>query len=205
MDYYDFGGLMTRMLEILDRMRELEADLEHEVAATQERWHYRFEAGKVRFESEVSRRHQLMKMSIRRYLRESDVPSMLSAPIVYSVLLPFMLIDVWVSLYQRICFPIYGIARVRRADYIAVDRWKLAYLNTIEKANCDYCGYVNGLLSYVREVSARTEQYWCPIKHARRVLAPHSRYRHFVDYGDAEGYKRELPVLRDALRDEKQP
>jgi hypothetical protein len=116
-----------------------------------------------------------------------------------------MLIDVWVSLYQRICFPIYGIARVRRADYIAVDRWKLAYLNTIEKANCDYCGYVNGLLSYVREVSARTEQYWCPIKHARRVRGPHPRYRHFVDYGDAEGYKRELPVLRDALRDEKRP
>ena len=205
MHYYDFGGLMTRMLEILDRMRELEADLEHEVAAAQERWHYKFEAGKVRFESEVRRRHLLMKTSVRRYLRESDVPSMLSAPIVYSVLLPFMLIDLWVSLYQRICFPIYGIARVRRADYIAVDRWKLAYLNTIEKANCDYCGYVNGLLSYVREVSARTEQYWCPIKHARRVRAPHPRYKHFVDYGDAEGYKRELPVLRDALRDEKRP
>src|SRR5689334_19949735 len=110
---------MTRMLEILDRMRELEADLEHEVAAAQERWHYKFEEGKVRFESEVRRRHLLLKTSIRRYLRESDVPSMLSAPIVYSLLLPFMLIDLWVSLYQLICFPIYGIARVRRSDYIA--------------------------------------------------------------------------------------
>jgi hypothetical protein len=119
---------------------------------------------------------------------------MLSAPIVYSVLLPFMLIDLWVTLYQRICFPIYGIARVRRADYIAVDRWKLAYLNTIEKANCDYCGYVNGLLSYVREVSARTEQYWCPIKHARRVrrLITVSTLRRLRR---CRGYKRELPVV----------
>ena len=194
---------MTRMLEVLERMRELEADLEQEVAAAQERWHYKFEAGKLRFESEVRRQHQLLKTSIARYLRESDVPSMLSAPIVYSVLLPFFLVDIWVSLYQRICFPIYGIPRVRRSDYIVVDRWKLAYLNTIEKANCDYCSYANGLLAYVREVTARTEQYWCPIKHARRVHAPHARYRHFVDYGDAEGYKRELPVLRDALQKEK--
>ena len=37
MHYYDFGGLMTRMLEVWDRMRELEADLEHEVAAANRR------------------------------------------------------------------------------------------------------------------------------------------------------------------------
>lgn len=193
---------MSRMLEILDRMRELETDLEHEVAAAQQRWHYTIEAGKLRFEAGVHRRHKLMKTSIARYLRESDIPSLLSAPLVYSVLLPFLVIDLWVSVYQRICFPLYGIPRVRRADYIAVDRHKLAYLNSIEKANCDYCGYANGLLGYVREITARTEQYWCPIKHARRVRAPHPRYRHFVDYGDAEGYKRRLPVLREALHDE---
>ena len=190
---------MSRMLEVLDRIRELESDLEREVAAAQERWHYRVESGKVRFEAEVRRRHRDMKTSVRRYLRESYIPSMLSAPIVYSVALPFMLIDLWVSLYQHICFPIYGIPCVRRADYIVIDRYKLAYLNSIEKANCDYCSYANGLIAYVREVAARTEQYWCPIKHAQRVRAPHSRYRHFVDYGDAEGYKRELPVQRDAL------
>jgi hypothetical protein len=107
-----------------------------------------------------------------------------------------MLIDLWVTLYQYICFPIYGITRVRRADYIAIDRYKLAYLNAIEKANCDYCSYASGMLAYVREVAARTEQYWCPIRHAQCVRAPHSHDRHFVDYGDAEGYKRELPVLR---------
>jgi len=194
---------MSRMLEVLDRIRELEADLEREVAAAQERWQYRVESGKVRFESEVRRRHRGMKTSVRRYLSESYVPSMLSAPIVYSVALPFMLIDLWVSLYQLICFPIYGIPRVRRADYIVIDRYKLAYLNSIEKANCDYCSYANGLIAYVREVAARTEQYWCPIKHAQRVRAPHSRYRHFVDYGDAEGYKRELPIQRDALSEKK--
>ena len=194
---------MSRMVEVLDRLRELEADFEREVAEAQEKWHYTVESGRVRFEAEVRRRHRLWKTSVRRYLRESYLPSALSAPIIYSVLLPFALIDLWVTIYQRICFPIYGIPRVRRRDYILIDRWKLAYLNSIEKANCDYCSYANGLLAYVREVAARTEQYWCPIKHAQRARAPHLRYRHFVDYGDAEGYKRELPVLRNELRQEK--
>src|SRR5262245_52037640 len=117
---------MARMLEIMDRIRELEADLEREVATAQERWHYKLEAGKVRFEKEVHRRHRQMKTSIGRFLRESDLPSTLSAPIIYSAVIPFLLLDVWISIYQRVCFPIYGIPRVRRADYIIMDRWKLA-------------------------------------------------------------------------------
>jgi hypothetical protein len=194
---------MARMLDVLDRIRDLETELESEIDAAQKQWQYRIESGRVWFEAGVHRRHKALKMSIRRYLQQSYIPSIVSAPIIYSVAFPLLLLDLWVTLYQRICFPIYGIPCVRRADYIALDRRKLAYLNGIEKANCDYCGYTNGLLAYIREISARTEQYWCPIKHARRVKGTHSHYRAFVDYGDAEGYKKELPVLRNALRDQK--
>jgi hypothetical protein len=194
---------MARMLDVLDRIRDLETELEHEIAAAQKQWHYRIDRGRVRFEEAVHRRHKAMKTSIRRYLQESYLPSILTAPVIYSVAVPFMLMDLWVTLFQRICFPIYGIARVRRSDYIALDRRKLAYLNGIEKANCEYCGYSNGVIGYVREVAARTEQYWCPIKHARRVKGTHAHYRAFVDYGDAVGYKQELPVLRESLHDHK--
>jgi hypothetical protein len=74
------------------------------------------------------------------------------------------------------------------------------HLNAIEKVHCVYCGYANGLIAYVREIAARTEQYWCPIKHARVVAAPHPRYRSFLDYGDAIGYRRKLPAIRASLR-----
>ena len=94
---------------------------------------------------------------------------------------------------------VYGIARVRRSDYVVMDRHHLAYLNAIEKINCEYCGYANGVFAYVREIAARTEQYWCPIRHARRIPAPHTRYRNFVDYGDAQGYHRRLIFLRRQL------
>jgi hypothetical protein len=45
-------------------------------------------------------------------------------------------------------------------------------------------------------VAARTEQYWCPIKHARRVLGAHDRYPDFFEFGDAESFRQGLERLR---------
>src|ERR1700681_4839044 len=113
---------MSRMLDVLDRLRDLETDLEREVAAAQQRWHYKIDTGKIRFEEAVQRRNKALKMSIAQFLRESSIPSMLTAPVIYSLVFPFVLLDLWVTLYQLVCFPIYGIDRVRRSDYIALDR-----------------------------------------------------------------------------------
>ena len=59
-----------------------------------------------------------------------------------------------------------------------------------------YCSYGNGVIEYCREISARTEQYWCPIKHASRTPDPHQRMEQFADFGDAESYKKRLIKLR---------
>jgi hypothetical protein len=91
-----------------------------------------------------------------RFLRESGPLNLLTGPVVYSMIVPIALIDVWISLYQAICFRAYGIARVRRSRYIVLDRQQLAYLNAIEKLNCAYCGYANGVFAYVREIAGRT-------------------------------------------------
>lgn len=194
---------MTTPTDVLERIRALEAELEEHLAEKQQEWQYRIERGRVRFERAVRDQHRALKEGVIRYLRESQLLTILSAPVIYSVILPLVLVDLWISAYQAICFPIYDIPKVRRSDYIAIDRWRLAYLNAIEKANCDYCSYANGLLAYIREVTARTEQYWCPIRHARAVRGPHNRYRLFADYGDARGYQRELEALRRALREER--
>jgi hypothetical protein len=116
------------------------------------------------------------------------------------MVLPMLLLDVAISVYQWICFPLYRIPIVRRRDCWVFDRTHLAYLNLLEKINCAYCSYGNGLAAYFTEIAGRTEQYWCPIKHARRVLHAHPHYNRFLDYGDAESYKRELKALRDQLQ-----
>jgi hypothetical protein len=188
--------------ELLERMAVLERQVQVELNRAREQWRYRIEAGRVRFEHDVHAAHRRLKQSIPRFLRESDAVKIATAPVIYSLVLPIALLDLWVTVYQAICFRAYGIARVKRSAYVVIDRQHLAYLNGIEKLNCIYCGYANGVFAYVREVAGRTEQYWCPIRHARHVPAPHPHYRRFVDYGDAEGYKRRLIPLRQELSKE---
>ena len=81
--------------------------------------------------------------------------------------LPFLIIcDLLCALYQLVCFPIYKIKWVPRAEYILImDRNKLDYLKGFEKLGCMYCGYANGVLRYMKEVAGLTEKYWCGIMH----------------------------------------
>jgi hypothetical protein len=52
----------------------------------------------------------------------------------------------------------------------------------------------------MREVAARTEIYWCPIKHARRILGPHPHYQGFADFGDAEGFREKLAEMQGGVK-----
>jgi hypothetical protein len=185
-----------RINELIERIRALEDELEGEFAAKRAELRFHFENRRVRFEQDVLRRHRQLKTGLVRYLIETPLSHILSAPVIYGMFIPLLALDVCASFYQMVCFPIYGIPKVRREEYFVYDREQLSYLNLIEKVNCGYCTYGNGLLAYVREIVARTEQYWCPIKHARRVGGVHGRYVNFVDYGDAEAYHAELEKLR---------
>ncbi len=127
---------------------------------------------------------------------------MLSAPFIYAMIVPFVILDICLTVYQAICFRLYDVPRVERSQFIVIDRHSLSYLNSIERFNCIYCGYANGLLAYAREITSRTEQYWCPIKHARKVLDPHRRYARFADFGDAADYYEHLQRMRTQLSEE---
>lgn len=139
------------------------------------------------------------RISLRHYLLHARPLVMLTAPLIYCVFLPFLLLDLVVTLYQMVCFPVYGIARVRRSEYLTFDRARLPYLNALEKFNCAYCSYANGVVGYVAEIAARTEQYWCAIKHVEPPPAPHRRYGKFADYGNAGAYHDMREILRDQL------
>ena len=187
---------------IAQKIRALEEELEVEVAKQRAGLRYGLEHGKVLFEEEVARRHRQLRTGLARYLANARPLVVLSAPVIYSLIIPFAVVDAWVSLYQAVCFRVYRIPQVQRSRYMVFDRAGLPYLNALEKLNCAYCSYVNGVIAYVREVAARTEQYWCPIKHARRVLGAHARYLDFAQYGEGEDYRRKLETLRTKLAKE---
>jgi hypothetical protein len=56
----------------------------------------------------------------------------------------------------------------------------------------------------MRARSLRTEQYWCPIKHARRVIGAHVQYAEFDDYGDAEAYRKRRQQDRRTLSEKEE-
>lgn len=183
-----------KISQIISKMKELEKELEDEVQKRREEFFCDM-SKKIDFKEEQKKSVE----NIFHYLRTTPILNILTAPIIWSVIFPALVLDFFVTIYQAICFPVYKIAKVKRSDYIAIDRHNLQYLNTIEKLNCIYCGYFNGLIGYIAEVAARTEQYWCPIKHAQNIKFMHSKYKNFFDYGDCDSFRKELKKLREEL------
>lgn len=121
---------------------------------------------------------------------EKKFNHILGSPFIYAMIFPFFILDFFLEIYHQICFRLYGLPLVNRANYIVIDRHKLSYLEPIDKLNCVYCGYANGLLAYASEISAQTEKYWCGIKHAEYpgIVSP-SHHETFIQYGDEEAFK----------------
>ena len=162
---------------------------------------YEVRMKKVRFTEEATLRHQKLSKRLHRSILDSTLLVVLTTPIIWFCLVPFVFLDLVITAYQATCFGIYGIPKVSRGEYLLLDRKRLSYLNFLEKLNCEYCAYGNGVLAYATEVAARTEQYWCPIKHALRMKAMHGRYRFFFDYGDAEHYRQQIEHVRRSFED----
>ena len=184
------------------KIRVLEAELEAELAQHRAELRVGMEKGRAVFDEEILRRHRELRTRLSAYVWNAHPLTVLTAPAIYALIIPLVLLDLFVTVYQAVCFPVYGISKVERSDYLVFDRYHLSYLNALEKLNCAYCAYANGLIAYVREIAGRTEQYWCPIKHARRVIGAHPRYAMFEDYGDAEGYRKWLEQFKHAKKDE---
>lgn len=192
-----------RVQILIERMRALEAELEGAFREQEQKFRYHVEGTRVRFEQQVRDAHRDMKMRWGEWFGRSNPLNILSAPIIYGMVIPLGILDIAMSVYQHICFRLYKIARVKRSDFVIMDRHRLAYLNAFEKLNCAYCSYGNGVIAYSREIAARTEQYWCPIKNARRVKGAHGRYDAFVPYGDADQLHVKVLEFRKQLIDEK--
>lgn len=141
-----------------------------------------------------------MYLTKNRGSKNPFLRNFIAGPLIWLMLIPVLIADVFLELYHQIAFPIYGIERVKRAQYIRIlDREKLPYLSWKEKLGCMYCGYVNGWLHYASVIAGRTESYFCAIAHLEtRGYVPSEHEKSFMKYGDEQALKR-----RYFLHDEK--
>ena len=193
------GHVDEKVRQLMAQINVLEDELRAVVHQTEVRLFYRVDGKRIIFDKSVKEAHRQSKTGLLHWIVKSRPPTVVVAPVIYGLIVPLLFLDLGLSLYQAICFPVYRISKVRRSDYIVMDRWHLSYLNFMEKFNCAYCAYANGLLAYGTEIAARTEEYWCPIKHARKILGAPSRTRSFLAYGDGQDYQQRLTDFRDAL------
>lgn len=191
----------NRIEDLLKQITQLEDELGATLRERQQQISYRLKGKRVEFEQSISQTHKNLKTSVFHTLFINRPQNLITAPIIYGMMIPLVLMDILISFYQYTCFPIYGMARVKRRPYFVFDRDQLQYLNIVQKINCQYCAYGNGLMAYAGEIIARTEQYFCPIKHAKKRLGAHPRYLEFSEFGDAEHFRAELTKMRKELRE----
>ena len=190
-----------RIRKLLDQMESAEKELNRALQESQVHLNFSMKGKRVEFEASVKEAHKQLRIGVLKWLGNRPI-NLLTAPIIYGMVIPMLLLDLCISFYQATCFPVYKIAKVKRSDFIIFDRHHLSYLNIIEKSHCMYCTYGNGLLAYATEIIARTEQYFCPIKHARKMMGRHARYASFLKYGDPTDYQVRLEQFRVDLANE---
>jgi len=195
--------MSERINSIVDKMLALETELQNELKTTEKHLHHRFAE---RIEGIKNTANSLQERLSGKAAGPSRIPSwrhVLSVPFIYAMIFPLALLDLFLFFYQLVCFRLYRISSVKRADHFIIDRQMLDNLTGIDKFNCVYCGYGNGVISYAREIISRTEQYWCPIKHAQKIAGASARYEEFLEYGDTENYHEKLNAYREKLGDSK--
>jgi hypothetical protein len=194
-----------KIRDLLGQIAALEGQLQTTLHQQESRIAFQIKGRRVEFEKDVRAAHRKLKRNFLRWLVTDRPQNLVTGPVIYFMVIPMVLLDLTVTLYQAFSFPIYRIAKVPRADYIVFDRHQLGYLNFYERLHCEYCAYANGLLAFASEIVSRTEQYFCPIKHAHKVLGTQARYARYLDYGDAEDYHARLEQFRRVLeRDQRE-
>lgn len=182
--------MKTRINKLYEEIKQKKDELFQEYEKLREKYDFKFIKWKIVFSEKKKDENKKFKIWIFKYLLGSEIRHIISIPFIYMMIIPAVILDIFLFVFQQTCFRLYGIPLVKRKEFLSTERKHLDYLNWIEKINCLYCSYVNWMFSYAVEVWGRTEKYWCPIKHAKKNNTFHNWQDHFADYWDGEGFKK---------------
>ena len=181
---------------LIDEIEAMKKRLSDEIDEHEKNISYEIHNGYVRFEQDVLEKQKEEMKHLWMYLKEVPLIHFVVAPLIYAMVIPAVILDLALFVYQKIVFRVFKFQSIKRSDYMVYDRHFLQYLNPIEKLNCVYCSYFNGLMHYAAAIAGRTELYFCPIKHAKKIAYTHEHYPKYFAYGDGQKYQERLEVLR---------
>ncbi len=188
--------------DILAKIEALNIELREEYDRLANKYGFSFEKNRIRFLEAFQKQHSTYRAPLFwRRITSVNVRQLIAMPFILAMIVPAVFLDICITIYQLCAFPLYGIPKVDRRDYITYERRFLKYLNIQHKIQCLYCSYVNGLFAYAVEIAARTERYWCPIKAAHKPRSSHGWYKEFADYGNPEEWNEKFADGQKAFYD----
>lgn len=193
----------SKIEHIQAKIDELELALYEEYERLAFKYGFSIEQKRVEFRQKFRERNRTFRIPAWKYAFPVNIRHFLSIPFIYAMIVPTVILDIFLNLYNWTAMPLYRIPLVRRSDYIVFDRQFLDYLNWIQKLNCIYCSYVNGVFAFAVELGGRTERYWCPIKAAHKRPPRNNWYCDYADYGSPEQWLEKFNQ-QDAFEDLKQ-
>jgi hypothetical protein len=104
--------MTQRMQELATEIVRLQSELDREIETRRKVLGWRLREGMVEFERGIAIEHRRLRMGVATFLARSPLGTILSAPVIYSVIVPLLLLDIWASFYQAICFRVYRIPQV---------------------------------------------------------------------------------------------
>jgi hypothetical protein len=191
-----------RLESILSKMSQLEQEFHGELKSCEERFQQCFVASVAELKRSAQDAQQRLGQKTSKLSTLQFWKQLASIPFIYVMIVPLVFMDFMLTIYQQVCFRLYGVPLARRGEHFIIDRQLLDNLNLVDKLNCIFCGYGSGIFSYGREIVSKTEQYWCPIKHAQKTHAAAARYSEFLEYGDTEEYHNKVAEYREDLKKE---
>ncbi|HLC08004.1 MAG TPA: hypothetical protein VJK06_01825, partial [Methyloceanibacter sp.] len=83
---------------LMEKIGSLEAELEAEFAKSRAGLRFGLERGRVVFEEEILRRHRELRTNLYQYIMNARPLVALTAPVIYSLIIPLLLLDVSVAI-----------------------------------------------------------------------------------------------------------
>lgn len=147
------------------------------------------------------------RLGLLALLRRSRPINIITGPVIYSMVVPLLFLDVCICVYQAICFPVYKVTPVSRRDYIVFDRQELKYLDWVSKFHCTYCAYGVGVVAFAGAVIGKTEAYFCPIKHKTRAVPAKPTLPPYLEFVEPEDFDfgAKLSEIRDTMGSPRPP
>lgn len=188
--------MSDKINKMIDEIEAMKAKLIEEIHQQEDQFVYEIKNGYVKFENDILEKHRKNMKNLWLWFREIPLLHLLSSPLIYAMIIPAIFLDVMLFIYAKVVAKVFKFDLPKRNMYIVFDRQYLGYLNIMEKLNCMYCSYFNGLMAYASAIANRTEYYFCPIKHAKKVAYEHKYYNSYLAYGDENKYQEKLKEIR---------